>query len=422
MKKTILLILMMYAAWSVGQDTGAITLDSCLKGAVENYPNYRQLDLNSEVMKLNLQNINAYYYPTLNLVANASYQSDVTQISMPVPGFESPAIPKDWYAINLNVEQMIYDGGLTTNQKKVEESNTEINDQKVAVGVYQLKEKVNQLFFKIIYLNQSLAILDLLTKNLTVQINDAEVGFQNGVLLQADVDVLKVEMYNASQQITSLEEEISGLLGSLSELTGFSVQSAAQLETPQIEITQYLFENNRPEYLLFSLQQNQLSDIKSLREVRRRPVLAAYGQAGYGRPGYDMLNTEFDTYYKVEARFFWNIWDWGKIRREKQVIDLQSEIINTQKETFNQELKASLFQRIAEINKYEKLIENDQLIADLQTNVVNTADFQLKDGAITSTNYVIELNKLVKAQLNLEAHKLQLVFAKYQYITATGNL
>lgn len=211
-------------------------------------------------------------------------------------------------------------------------------------------------------------------------------------------------------------------MGSLSELTGFSVQSAAQLETPQIEITQYLFENNRPEYLLFSLQQNQLSDIKSLREVRRRPVLAAYGQAGYGRPGYDMLNTEFDTYYKVEARLFWNIWDWGKIRREKQVIDLQSEIINTQKETFNQELKASLFQRIADINKYEKLIENDQMIADLQANVVKTADFQLKDGAITSTNYVIELNKLVKAQLNLEAHKLQLVFAKYQYITATGNL
>jgi outer membrane protein TolC len=135
-----------------------------------------------------------------------------------------------------------------------------------------------------------------------------------------------------------------------------------------------------------------------------------------------MLNTEFDTYFKVEARMVWNIWDWGKIKREKQVIDLQSQIISTQKETFNQELKASLSQRIAEIEKYEKLIVNDQLIADLQGNVVKTADFQLKDGTITSTNYVIELNKLIKAQLNLEAHKLQLVFAKYQYITALGNL
>jgi len=32
------------------------------------------------------------------------------------------------------------------------------------------------------------------------------------------------------------------------------------------------------------------------------------------------------------------------------------------------------------------------------------------------------LNKLVNARLNLEAHKLQLVYAKYQYLTAIGNL
>lgn len=422
MKYIFALIILFFSSWLGAQIINAVTLDSCLQGAVENYPNYRQIELNSEVLKLNTKNIQANYYPTLNLAANASYQSEVTQIPISIPGFEMPAIAKDWYAVNLNVEQMIYDGGLTAGQKKVEAATQQINDQKVAVGVYQLKEKVNQLFFKIIYLNKTLEILQIFQKSLTVQIKDAETGFENGMLLQSEVDVLRVEFYNADQQISGLEAEIGGLIGTLNELTGFNISSATQFKTPQITLTDFSFENNRPEYALFTKQQNQITDIRSLRAVKRKPVLAAYGQAGYGRPGYNMLNTDFNAYYKVEARLIWNIWDWSKVRREKQVFDLQNEIIDTQKETFNQELKSVLFQRIAEIDKYENLIEKDQLIADLQQNVVNTADFQLKEGAITSSNYVIELNRLVRAQLNLESHKLQLIFAKYQYITAIGNL
>jgi len=32
------------------------------------------------------------------------------------------------------------------------------------------------------------------------------------------------------------------------------------------------------------------------------------------------------------------------------------------------------------------------------------------------------LNKMLEARLNLEAHKLQLIYAKYQYLTSIGNL
>jgi outer membrane protein TolC len=174
--------------------------------------------------------------------------------------------------------------------------------------------------------------------------------------------------------------------------------------------------------MLLDKQQLQVMALKSLTKARRIPVLMAFGQAGYGRPGYDMLNDNFDDYYMVGIRLHWNIWDWGKTKREKQVFDIQNNIINAQKETFNQNLRADLHKRIADIEKYEKIIGRDEEIVRLQKNVVETADRQLKNGTITSTAYLIELNKMTEAKLNLEAHKLQLIYAKYQYLTSVGNL
>jgi hypothetical protein len=52
---------------------------------------------------------------------------------------------------------------------------------------------------------------------------------------------------------------------------------------------------------------------------------------------------------------------------------------------------------------------------------VKTASSQMDNGTITTTNYLIEVNKRVKSELNLEAHKLQLIFANLQYLTAVGN-
>jgi outer membrane protein TolC len=233
---------------------------------------------------------------------------------------------------------------------------------------------------------------------------------------------LKVELFNTRQKITEMHEDINALIEALNIQTGLSIQSADELVLPGITIDAFDFENNRPEYILLDRQQDVLTEMSSLSQSKRLPVLSAFGQAGYGRPGYDMLNVNFDDYYMIGIRLHWNIWDWGKVKREKQVVDLRKGILNVQKETLNQNLRSELARRVTDIHKYEQIIETDQEIVKLQTNVMQTVEAQFTNGTVTSTNYLIELNKLLRANLNLEAHKLQLVFAKYQYITAKGNL
>lgn len=417
---TILIILTTSTLFSQNQK---FTLDDCMNSAIENYPGFQQTGLNNAILELSIKNALTHYYPSLNLNGQIHYQSDVTKINIPASvGFTAPEISKDWYNLNLNVSQMIYDGGVTSETKKLLKVENDVSNQSVQVELYGLKENVNQLFFNIVFLQKNIDVINVVINSLNVNIADAEAAFKNGMILRSDVDKLKVEMYSALQQKIEKQSDMKAVIGALNEITKLNISTPEELVLPPATISDYSFINNRPEYLLLDKQQLLLDASRELTSSQRRPIFSAFGQAGYGRPGYDMLDDDFTDYYKIGLRLNWSIWDWNKTNHDKKVIDIKREIIDTRKQSFNQNLRADLIKRIEEITKYENLLQTDDEIVKLQSNVVATTQSQLKNGSVTSTTYLIELNKLANVKLNAEAHKLQLVFARYQYLTAIGNL
>ncbi len=424
-KPFFLVVLLLFSAGLMAQETtpSKVSLQYCLQQAVKHFPVTQQLQLNQNKYQLQQQNTKKNYLPSLNLNGMASYQSDVTKVPMPpVPGFDIPVISKDWYKINLDLEQFVWDGGLTKNQKALETADYRLADQQVQVKTYNLKKQVNILYFNILFLQTSVDALHVLVSDLDARIKEAEAALKNGVLLPADVDALKVNKKMAEQQIIEKTEDQKGLIASLNRLTGLHIVSAKQMLVPDVQIASYTFVNNRPEYKLLDLQKNKLSALQKMTTVKRMPVFKVFGQAGYGRPGYDMLDPDFDTYYKIGLALHWNIFDWNSVKHEKQILSIQSDILKTEQENFDQSLRAQLEKLLAGIHKVEKLIATDRDIVQLQKNVVAAAGNKLKNGTITATTYLIELNKEVKAQLMLQAHKIQLQFAKNQYLTALGDL
>ena len=84
------------------------------------------------------------------------------------------------------------------------------------------------------------------------------------------------------------------------------------------------------------------------------PVLYAFGQTGYGKPGYNMMNQDWDFYYMVGAGLRWNIWDWSIPENEKQVIGYQQQLLQNQRATFDKELESQLVQEEAKIEQYRQ--------------------------------------------------------------------
>jgi hypothetical protein len=55
-----------------------------------------------------------------------------------------------------DVSQLIYDGGATKEQKTLQRLNASVEDQKVEVELYKLRERINQVYLSILYLDEQL--------------------------------------------------------------------------------------------------------------------------------------------------------------------------------------------------------------------------------------------------------------------------
>ena len=423
MKKTslIIILLLFSLTWVHGQDS-LVTLDFCLRKAEANHPMFQQYDLLNASSDLKLKNLGKNYLPEMNVNGDAHYQSDVTEVPTVIPSFAPEPLDKDQYKISLDVSQMIYDGGITKKNKEIETLENMINRQNVGITLYQMKQKVIGTYFSIISLQESRKLLEISRQNLESRLKEVESGVENGVVLASNAEVIKAELLKIDQKDIEIDAGIALGYKVLSILTGVEIPAGTELQWDSPVIDSYVAGKDRPEFTLFSLQQEKTESMKKLASSRLVPRVFAYGSAGYGRPGYNMLLNEFDDFYIIGAKLSWNIWNWNKTKNEKTILSLNKEIISSNRASFDQNLSADLAGRISEITKYEALLPKDQQIVDIRAGIVQTYASQLSNGVITATEYITELHAETEARLNLRVHEVLLVRAKYDYLATAGKL
>lgn len=418
-----LAIILLFIPVTLLQAQDSISLFECHTLAVENAPRLADRELIEQIGELRTDQAKANWYPSLDLNGKLSYQSDVITLALSDPSIpvEFPEVPKDQYGLNLDLRQNIYDGGMTKQMKQLEEAKTAADLQQVEVDLYALKSRVNQYYYSILVLQENRLNLDIHMENLEARQEAMRTAVENGILLEAEMKVVEVEILKIRQRILEVESGKKALLDALNVLCGSSLQEDSRLLLPQQEALSP-DQLNRPEYILFDLKDASLEAGKELTARKRMPVLYAFGQAGYGQPGYNMLSGEWDTYYMVGAGFSWNIWDWNTTGHEKQVIQNQQTMLQNQRETFTKEISSRLVQEEAKIEQYRQTMELEQQVLELQQEISRHAATKLNNGTITATDYITELNKESLARNKLATHRIMLSQAIISYLTIQGNL
>jgi endonuclease/exonuclease/phosphatase (EEP) superfamily protein YafD len=92
-----------------------------------------------------------------------------------------------------------------------------------------------------------------------------------------------------------------------------------------------------------------------------------------------------------------------------------------QKDNFVLNTNATLQQQQSEINKMQELVALDEQIIQLREQVKQSAGAQLQNGIITASDFIREVIAAEAARQSLVLHQLQLLQAKINYITTTGN-
>ena len=397
-----------------------ITLDSCISAAKQNWPAFKkQLTITSQRQLIN-ETLNKNYLPKMNLSGQATYQSEVVTFpEVPtMPGF-FPEIPQDNYSVEIGINQIIWDGGAVKSAKEVQYAANDIEAQKLNVETYGLIGKINQLYSNYLYLNKSKSILQVSENELEKNLNTLNSAYENGTLLKSDLDNIKAEKLKLQKELIVVESSRLNVIHSLNLITGLNLDTNYRFAEPIIQPAKG---GVRPELALMDAQVNYTNSTISKFKTNRMPKFSAFGRAGYGRPGYDFLNTDLHGYYMVGARFTWEIFDWNLFKKQKEQVTLQQQIIRDSKATLKKQISLEESQYLFEIAQLKKQIEIDKEIVTLKKSVYKSAESQMNNGSITSTEYLKLFNEWKRAKLTAEIDKLKLITAQLNYHhTAAGG-
>jgi len=422
MKKLLFILLLSFTSFLIyGQEK--IFLDSCYTWARSNYPNLRQAEIRNEITGLQKENIKINYLPQISLNGQATYQSDVTGIDIPQSNISIPRPSKDQYKAFAEIKQSVWDGGLTAANSRLEEAILLNHLNQLEVELYRLNEQVSQAFFTVLTAEKQMEVLRAQKMVLEERLKTLESGIKHGTAEKTSALVIKAEILNLNQNELQMEAIKNTGIQMLSVLTGRKIDHSAGFHFNGYTLnTKQIFA--RPEIKLFESQRQQLDYQMKITDKSRNPKVFSFGQAGYGKPGLNMLSNQFDTYYLIGAGITWNPFDWSKSARQKKVLQLQQELVDTRQETFMQNINLLLARQKEEIYKLEKVIQTDEELLTIRSEVSKAAASRLDNEIITTSEYIREVQSETIAKLNHELHKIQLSEAieKYNLIQGKWNL
>lgn len=398
-----------------------ITLEQCYAAARAHYPQLRQQAILQQTGDLAVASLNkARQLPQLTVNGQATWQSDVTSIPIELPNVAIPRISKDQYKLTLDASYSVYDGNLTRLQTDLQRANTATAQQQVEVELRRLNEQVNGFFLNALLIDETIRLTQILLSDLLNRIDKSKASVTFGTVAQTNVDALQAEYLRSQQRIADLTASRQGLRDALHLLTNLPLGDSTKLvvETPPALSSLSL---NRPELQLYTLQRQVYDTQLRLADNKVRPRLNLFGQGGIGRPGLNLLNNNFRGFFISGLRLNWNLSAGYTLKNDRQTIALNQQLVDVQRQTFEQNLTVQLRQQQTEIDRIEGQLSTDADIVALRSKIRQAATIQLDNGAIAARDYTTELNNENQALLNQKLHELQLLLAQIQYRTLTGN-
>ncbi|RYU91908.1 TolC family protein [Mucilaginibacter terrigena] len=401
------------------QTTKLLRLEDCYVQARANYPLVNRQQLISKSAQYSIENAAKGYLPQISINGQATYQSDVTQVPIKLSGVDVPTISKDQYKAFASINQTIYDGGAIKLKKQMIQAEADLNSQQLEVDLYQLKERINQLFFGVLIANQQLAQTDTVKRDIQLGLSKVNAAIVNGTALKSNADVLQAELLKLEQRGIELKATRSAFMQMLGLFINQPLADDYVLEMPAQIIANSAI--SRPELKLFDAQKTLIDYQAKNVTSKNLPKLGLFLEGGYGRPALNMLQNNFDSYYVSGLRMSWSLSGFYTSKKEKAILAMNSRFVDYQKETFLLNTNLQLKQASADQAKSTNLIASDNAIISLRSRIKNTALAQLQYGVINANDYLREVNAEDQAKQNQTLHGIQLLMAQYNQKTTSGN-
>lgn len=399
------------------------TLDECIGWAYDNYPQIKEMSLIEMTKGIDLKNAAYAWLPHLNISGKATWQSEVVEMPMDIPGMDIN-IPHDQYGLTAEFTQQIWDGGTSRSQKELAEAGAEVKKTQLETNLWSIRSRVQNVFLGIILIDKQLELNRLLRESLERSSEEVKSRMEAGVALPSDLDQVSVNILSCLQQRASLDADRKSYVKILGLLTGRDMTDV-ELAVPQ-DAVNYVDDGardfeTRPEMAFYAAQLKQNEFQRRQLNTLISPKLNLSLQGGYGRPGMNMLSGDFSGYFVAGLKLQWNIGALYTRGLDKRRVNADAQKIDLTRKSFILNSSVEAEQKNNAILKARDVLEKDSEIIGLRQRIRASGENQYREGTIKMNDYLSMLDEEYKAKANESMHEVQLMMAVYDMKNTIGK-
>jgi len=402
------------------QTFGQFTLDECQQKARENYPLIKQYELIEQSKGFTLSNANKSYLPQLGINVIGGIIDGLPTFTL--PGASEPSSSVELKLITIaQLNQVIWDGGITKVRKEMAEASANIEHADLEVSLYALEERINNLYFGILLIDEQIKQIELLKSTLERNMKSVQNAVAGGTAFKTDIDEIRVEMINADQRIEELKYNKAAYQHVLSVMIGESIPENTKLTKPEIVDVNTNSQINRPELFLFQNQKFMVEAQAKMDKTTLYPKIGLMGLGVFIQPGAEFGTSTVDHILLGGLSLNWNIGGLYTNPNNKKLNEIKLQKIENQRETFLFNTTLGLTQTEQALIKYKKLIEQDKQLVELKTKIAKAYEVQYENGITTMTELLNRNNEEFLAKQTQAVHEIQYLMKVYEYRNKSGK-
>ena len=400
------------------------TLNGIQQLARANYPAIRQFELIDRIADFSLADASSAWVPQISLSGQATYQSDV--VSFPesmtdvfsMLGVDISGLHKDQYKLALNIEQILWDGGYTKSRKEAVLAEKEVSSKSLEVELYALADKVNQLYFGILVLDEQLRLNDLTAGILEDNRKIIRSYIDNGLAGPSDLAKVEAEIIANSQQRTRICCSRKAYIQVLSVMTGRELSEEDTFVRPEPVLYSDSPQSNRPELQLYEAMAASIEAGRTAVKSTLMPRFSLFAQGLYGYPGLnmfeDMMEYRWRPNFYVGVRFQWNISAFYTKRNTESRLDASVRQVELQRETFLYGNRLEQVRLNADIEQMREILEDDDRLINIRTSIREASESQLRNGTLLISDLLRDINDEHRARIDKSIHELEYLKKLYE--------
>lgn len=366
--------------------------------------------------------------PQFTVSASNTHASDVTYLSLKVPGVSVPIPPKDRWSGAVDVSQVLYDGGGAARREAVETARLAETLSGVDAALEPLRVEVTRAFFTAVLLQSNEQVLASAVAQLESVLAETRERVRAGAALGRDSATVRAEWRNAQARLAEVRASRQAALANLRRLTGVAIGDSALLPIPDWSAALRAIDSAggpaalraRPEFRQLALSRERLGRERNLAGVENRPKVMAFAEGGYGRPGLNQFKSDPTGFWQAGVKVEWQPFTWGSAARNAEIAALQQQVLATQEQALADQLARAVqgdFDNRARLRA--QLATDDEVIA-LREEALAQGEAQRREGVITAAEAVGLRADLTTARLARQRHRVELAQAEANIVTTLG--